>query len=131
MDDMSKGTVRGGDPRWVRLLPKRGSGWGVSPISGRATVPMAGIARTVLPDGHAVRVLRAAWQEHGETFVAMLVPGSRDVLRVMGLVRGGETVEFAGRPRPWRDTATGETMMAVVCEVIAVTPTPAMALRRD
>lgn len=88
---------------WKALLPRNG-GIGVCPQIGRVKIPPVCPRSTLnLTGGRRIKTVRACWFEGDEARFVSLMPSTGRIRKELDSLKGGETVEFIGRPCEWHD----------------------------
>lgn len=109
----------GANHDWKTMLPSDGA-IGVCPQVGRVRIPPVAVRPTLtLTAGRRIKGVRACWFEGEAARFVTLVPATGRIRRDLETLRGGETVEFVGRPCEWHDMAGGVSYVVIVNDMHA------------
>lgn len=102
---------------WKALLPRNG-GIGVCPQIGRVKIlPTSSRPTLRLTGNRRIKGVRACWFEGDETRFVTLIPSTGRLRKEMESLKGGETVEFIGRPCEWHDMSGQNYYIVIVTDM--------------
>lgn len=102
---------------WKALLPRNG-GIGVCPQIGRVRIPPVCPRSTLnLTGGRRIKTVRACWFEGDEARFVSLMPSTGRIRKELESLKGGETVEFIGRPCEWHDMSGQNYYIVIVTDM--------------
>ena len=107
---------------WKALLPRNG-GIGVCPQIGRVKIPPVCPRSTLnLTGGRRIKTVRACWFEGDEARFVYLMTSTGRIRKELDSLKGGETVEFIGRPCEWHDMSGQNYYIVIVTDMDVIGP---------
>lgn len=71
-----------------------------------------------LTGGRRIKTVRACWFEGDEARFVSLMPSTGRIRKELDSLKGGETVEFIGRPCEWHDMSGQNYYIVIVIDIV-------------